>query len=134
MQPGHPGMKKIFFDCVWFKIKMNGPCIKTGVFLKNKWRINIKLSLPPFTAGTDKKSLVNASVCKYKFTYQHLNQIISTFHLDGMSSNNPALVTSERKLVLRENYYWRMQFIQTTQMFKHKLKGIKRALIKWDQI
>lgn len=53
-------------------------------------------------------------ICKNKFSYQYINEVISAFYLDGISSITPHLVENERQQVLETEFSWQMQI--------HKLK------------
>lgn len=46
------------------------------------------------------------SVCKFNCSYERINQILSTFYLDGLSSNfqNKKLILEERQHVLETNF------------------------------
>ncbi|WP_298236996.1 glycosyltransferase family 2 protein [uncultured Algibacter sp.] len=49
-------------------------------------------------------------LCKKKYTYMYINQVISTFYLDGISSTNIDLVKRERHQVLTKEFFWQLYF------------------------
>lgn len=43
-------------------------------------------------------------ICKYNFTYENVEVVLSSFVLDGISSTNPELVQKEREIVLTKDF------------------------------
>lgn len=60
-------------------------------------------------------------ICKYKFTYQYINRVITTFHQDGISSTSPELVKQEREQVLLDEFFWRIQIDKFWKKMRTKL-------------
>jgi len=61
-------------------------------------------------------------ICKNKFSYLYINEVIASFYLDGISSKQPELVEKEREQVLNDEYFWKMQFKKITQKIRLNLK------------
>ena len=54
-------------------------------------------------------------ICKRNFSYQYINQVITTFYEDGISSVNPELVEQEREQVLETEFYLKNKLYKFTQ-------------------
>lgn len=54
-------------------------------------------------------------ICKKAYTYQHVDVVISTFYVDGISSNEPQLVQQEKEQVLNEEFFVLLQFLRLKQ-------------------
>lgn len=64
-------------------------------------------------------------ICKLKFTYQYINEVISSFYLDGISSINSQLVSYERNQVLKEDFYWQVHIKELKEKFMQKFNNRK---------
>ena len=82
-------------------------------------------------------------ICKYNFSYAYVNEIITTFILDGISSVNSDLVKAERKKVLQEEFplfmvdyiyckkvQQELKVIKSKTKFEHLLQKIYRKVRK----
>ncbi|WMI69839.1 glycosyltransferase family 2 protein [Mangrovimonas sp. YM274] len=67
-------------------------------------------------------------IIKFKFSYMHIPEVISKFHLDGISSNMPNLVENERAMVLHEDFFWKMKAVKIRSTLKAKLHQVKKKL------
>ncbi len=47
-------------------------------------------------------------ICKRKFSYVYINELISYFYFDGISSTMPQIAAQEKKQVLKSHFSWRM--------------------------
>ena len=61
-------------------------------------------------------------ICKRKFRYRYINQVIATFYHDGISSTSPELVKQEREQVLRDEFYWSLKMDKLWKNVRSKLK------------
>lgn len=66
-------------------------------------------------------------ICKWKFSYQYIDQVISTFYFDGLSSTEPDLVAQEKRQVLHDEFLLSFYFMRIKQRIKEWLRklGIK---------
>jgi glycosyltransferase involved in cell wall biosynthesis len=60
-------------------------------------------------------------ICKKAYTYKHIDDVISTFYVDGISSNEPQLVQQEKAQVLNAQFYLSLQFLRLKQKVMRKL-------------
>lgn len=68
-------------------------------------------------------------VCKKKYTYKYVNKVISTFYLDGISSNNIDLVKRERQQVLTKEFFWHLYFNNLLEKVKQHIPFYSNNLI-----
>ena len=61
-------------------------------------------------------------ICKKNFSYKHINTVISTFYLDGISSSNPILVQQERRQILIKEFFWQFKFYNLKQKLIRTIK------------
>ncbi|OMP31153.1 glycosyltransferase family 2 protein [Mangrovimonas sp. DI 80] len=67
-------------------------------------------------------------ITKWKYSYQHIPQVISKFNMEGVSNSMPQLVEKERSKVLKQNFpwmYWYVEYIKFKEQLKRKFYGTK---------
>lgn len=72
---------------------------------------------------SDWKFFMNG-ICRRKYSYRHIDTVISTFYLDGISSTDPGLVEKERRQVLTYDFSWELKMHKLKQKVRRKLRTV----------
>lgn len=99
---GTPDWVKTYPDVLSFQYLLNDSLPHPATLIK-KQCFNNFLYDETLKIASDWKFFI-IGICKNKFSYLHIDKVISKFHLDGISSNNPNLVTNERQKVIKEEF------------------------------
>lgn len=69
------------------------------------------------------------SICKHNFSYLRIDENISTFYLDGLSSNpkNRDLIASERQAVLKSSFPTYLEDYKELEKLKEILVNLKKS-------
>jgi glycosyltransferase involved in cell wall biosynthesis len=69
-------------------------------------------------------------VCKYSFSYSRINNTLSTFYLDGVSSlkSNQGLIIQEKEKVLKQDYNFFLKEINNHKLNKQKIENLRKSI------
>ena len=133
-----PERVKIYPDVLSFKYLLKDSLPHPSTLIKKKCFENFLFD-ESLKIVSDWKFYI-VGICKIKFSYLHIDEVITKFYLDGISSNNPELVKNERETVIKEEFklfiedYKQLNLLErknNTVSFKNKFKkSLKRFFLK----
>lgn len=90
--------EKLTFN-FFFGGSLGFPC----TFIKKESLLQLNCFDENYKIASDWKFFI-VGICKYKFTYQYIDETITVFNLDGISSTNTKLAFEEREIVLKQEF------------------------------
>jgi glycosyltransferase involved in cell wall biosynthesis len=104
-----------------------------SIFIKKELFQTVGLFKEDFKIVSDWKFFID-SVCKYNASYLHVNNTLTTFYLDGISSlsENKVVIDAEKKEVLQSDYSAYMLDLEDVLKYMTIVHSLRRSrIIKW---
>lgn len=104
-----------------------------ATFIKKEMFKKVGLFNEDFKIVSDWKFFLDAA-CKYQASYKYVNQTLSVFYLDGMSSmpENRNIIFNEKQEVLSSSYSRYLQDLDDTLKLRDEIASLKKSrIIKW---
>ncbi|MFV8360226.1 glycosyltransferase family 2 protein [Flavobacterium sp. LS1P3] len=104
-----------------------------SIFIKKELFQTVGLFKEDFKIVADWKFFID-SVCKYNASYLHINNTLTTFYLDGISSlpENKVIIDTEKQEVLQSDYSAYMQDLEDVLKYMTIVHSLRRSrIIKW---
>lgn len=101
-----------------------------ATFIKKKTFYSTNLYDENLIIVSDWKFFLDA-VCKYNLSYSRINNTLSTFYLNGISSlnSNSELIFQEKEKVLNQEYYFFLKEINDHRVIKQKIENLKKSIL-----
>ncbi|WP_395051083.1 glycosyltransferase family 2 protein [Flavobacterium sp.] len=104
-----------------------------AIFIKKKLFQTVGLFKDDFKIVADWKFFID-SVCRYSASYLHVNNTMTTFYLDGISSlpENRVVINDEKQHILQSDYSAYMQDLEDVLKYMTIVHSLRRSrIIKW---
>ena len=121
---------KEYPDTLSFSYFVNDTLPHPATFIKKDLFYSTHFYKEDFKIVSDWKFCIDA-ICEFNATYKHINKVMSTFYIGGMTSNpeNRMLKQNEKNTVLKEGYAAYAQDLDDVIAFRNTLNSLRASRI-----
>ncbi len=101
-----------------------------ATFIKNEAMKNFGPYDDNLKIAADWKFFIDG-ICKYQLSYKRIDKVLSTFYMDGMSSNsdNKKIINSEKQSILQSEYAAYFQDLEDVIEFRNIINSLRNSRI-----